>query len=105
MPSRSPMSHGPCPAARQQTGRFSQVQTPDGVYQNVYSHSSGWDEGMPLLVNTYDAQVVLQRQAVTSYTQDNTGVSYLLNPRVTETNVYDPAGNHKRTSVSTRHSR
>ena len=76
------------PGGSQQTGTFTQIQTPDGVYQNVYSHSSGWDEGMPVLVNTYDSQVALQRQAVTSYAQDNTSVGYVLNPRVTETNIY-----------------
>ena len=34
------------------------------------------------------------------WTQDNTGVVYQLNPRVTETNVYDEAGNRRRTTMS-----
>lgn len=88
------------PGGSQQTGTFCQIQTPDGVYQNVYLKSSGWDEGLPVLVNTYDAQIALQRQVTTSYTQDNTGVSYILNPRVSESNIYDPSGNHKRTAIS-----
>ena len=37
---------------------------------------------------------------MTTWTQDNTSVSYQLNPRVTETNVYDPAGNRARTEIT-----
>jgi hypothetical protein len=36
----------------------------------------------------------------TTWTQDNTSVSYLLNPRVTETNTYDPAGNRARVQTT-----
>jgi YD repeat-containing protein len=92
------------PDTSQHTGTFCQMQTPDGTYYNVYLHSSGWDEGMPILVNTWanndQQQLVLQRTEATARTQDNTGVGYILNPRVTETNVYDPSGNRKRTTVS-----
>ena len=37
---------------------------------------------------------------MTTWTQDNTAVSYPLNPRVTETNVYDPEGNRARTQTT-----
>jgi YD repeat-containing protein len=92
------------PGGGTQSGTFCQRQTPDGTYSNVYSHSSGWDEGMPVLVNTWanndQSQLVLQRQETSTYTQDNTSLGYMLNPRVLEKNIYDPSGNHKRTSVS-----
>src|SRR6185369_3346305 len=32
--------------------------------------------------------------------QDDPNLSYVLNPRVIETNIYDPAGNRKRTSIT-----
>ncbi|MGH9928123.1 MAG: hypothetical protein ACREA9_02735, partial [Pyrinomonadaceae bacterium] len=83
--------------------KFCQMQTPDDTYYNVYSRSSGWDEGLPVLEDTWatmDQQITFQRRSTISYTQDNTGVTYPLNPRTSETNVYDTAGNHKRTAVS-----
>jgi YD repeat-containing protein len=43
---------------------------------------------------------VRKKWTTLQWTQDNTGVSYLLNPRVTETNVYDDAGNRRRTTIS-----
>ena len=52
------------------------------------------------MVETYDSANVIQRQAVSTWTQDNTGISYPLNPRVTETNIYDPAGNRALTRVT-----
>jgi len=34
-----------------------------------------------------------------SWTQDDTGLSYQKNPRVTETNIYDSDGNRKRATI------
>ncbi len=82
---------------------FSQIQTADGTYYNIYSHSSGWNEGLPFQEDTWaDAGqgLALQRRSTTSYTQDNTGVSYRLNPRVTETNISDSANNRRRNALS-----
>ena len=83
-----------------QTGTVTQVTLPDGTYHKTYSHSLGWDKGLPLLLETFDSANVRQRQSTTAWTQDNTSVSYPLNPRATETNVYDPAGNRARTTVT-----
>ena len=84
--------------------KFYQMQTPDGTYYNMYSRASGWDEGLPVLEDTWanndQQQLSLQRTVKTAYTQDNTNLAYKLNPRMTETNIYDPSGNRKRTSVS-----
>jgi YD repeat-containing protein len=77
---------------------------PDDTSEKLYyigtATSSGWKRGLIALVNTYDNASTLKRQAMTSWTQDNESLSYPLNPRVLETNIYDPAGNHKRTGIT-----
>jgi YD repeat-containing protein len=93
------------PDGTSQTGTIAQVTLPDNTYHKMYfagsaGTSSGWQRGLPMLVETYDSEGVRQRQAATLWTQDNTTVSYLLNPRVLETNTYDPAGNRARLSVT-----
>ena len=90
------------PDSTQPTGMRAQVTAPDGTSHKIYfigtaGTSSGWQRGLVALVNTYDSSAVLQRQVTTTWTQDNTALSYVLNPRVAETNVYDPAGNRART--------
>jgi len=93
------------PDGTSQTGTIAQVTLPDYTYHKIYfagapGTPSGWQRGLPMLVETYDSAGARQRQAGTLWTQDNTTVSYLLNPRVLETNTYDPAGNRARTSVT-----
>jgi len=87
------------------SGTRAQVTEPDGTSHKIYyigtaATASGWQRSLPALVNTYDSSGVLQRQAMTTWTQDNTAVSYQLNPRVLETSIYDPAGNHARTEIT-----
>lgn len=82
------------------SGTVAQVTSPDGTFQKIYSHSSGWDKGLPVLNETYDSSQVRQRQVTAAWTQDNTALTVPLNPRVTETNLYDPAGNRKRTRIA-----
>src|ERR1051326_1022443 len=93
------------PDGSSQSGTRAQVTEPDGTSNKIYfigsaGTASGWRRSLPALVNTYDSAGVLQRQAMTTWTQDNTAVSYLLNPRVTETNIYDPAGNRARVQMT-----
>ncbi len=105
------------PDGTPQSGTIAQVTQADGTYNKIYfggtaGTSSGWRRGLPSMVETYGssdpaqgAAVVKQRSSVTTWTQDSTTVSYQLNPRVTETNVYDfdTAGqiqNRARTSVT-----
>jgi YD repeat-containing protein len=93
------------PDGTPQTGTLAKITAADGTYNNIYFEgsagtSNGWKRGLPSLVETYDSGNVRQRQSVTAWTQDNTGLSYPFNPRVTETNIYDPAGNRARTSVT-----
>ena len=90
------------PDGTQGSWTFCQMQTPDGTYYNIYSRSSGWDEGLPVLEDTWADEgqgLSFQRRVKTEYTQDNTGAAYRLNPRVTETNVYDAVGNRRRNSI------
>ncbi len=101
-----------------QSGMVAQVTQPaDGTYNKIYfagtaGTSTGWSRGVPSMVETYGktdpsqgGTAIKQRTAVTNWTQDNTTVSYLLNPRAAETNIYDfdsggQALNHARTAVT-----
>jgi YD repeat-containing protein len=98
-----------------QAATVAQVTQPDGTYHKIYfagtaGTAGGWKRGLAALVDTYgktnpgDTTAVKQRQSVTTFTQDDENVSYPLNPRVTETNIYDFNGeqvqNHARTAIS-----
>lgn len=102
------------------SGVRAQITAPDGTSNKIYFISArpvtkcpkgkiclpgtstplGWHRGLAALVNSYDSSGVLRRQVMTTWRQDNETVSYQLNPRVEETNVYDPAGNRRRTRIS-----
>ena len=93
------------PNGTSQTGLMSKVTMPDGSYQMIYyageaGTSTAWRRGLASVVETYDSSNNQQRQAVTLWTQDDEAAHFLLNPRVSETHIYDPAGNHKRTRVT-----
>lgn len=84
-----------------------QVTMPDGTSQKTYfagnvaggaGSAPAWKRGLPLLTETYEGSTI-QRWVTTAWTQDDTNLAYQLNPRVTETKITDPAGNHARTSV------
>jgi YD repeat-containing protein len=85
------------------TGTLTQVTFPDQTSQKTYFGSSAtsqpWQNGLPLLTESYDTASVKQRWVSTSYTQDDTTLAYPLNPRIIETNIYDPVGNRARTRV------
>jgi hypothetical protein len=73
-----------------------QMVTPDGTTYREY-YGSGWQKGLVTLSQVYSGG--LQKWTTVNYTQDNTGVSYQTNPRVTEANVYDASGNRRRTTI------
>lgn len=87
----------------QQGCKVGQVTFPDGTTHKEFTRASGWQEGLPVLSETWgynEAQspvLIKQRWVTTTWTQDNTSVAYKLNPRVTETNVWDPS-NRSRTT-------
>jgi YD repeat-containing protein len=74
-----------------------QLIAPDGtVFKEFYG--TGWQKGLTTQSEVWSGGV-RQKWTTTSFIQDNTGVSYQTNPRVTETNVYDSAGNRRRTTI------
>ncbi|HMG72798.1 MAG TPA: PKD domain-containing protein, partial [Pyrinomonadaceae bacterium] len=74
-----------------------QMTAPDGtIYKEFYG--AGWQKGLPTQSEVRSGGV-LQKWTTTSYVQDNTGVNYQTNPRVTEANVYDSAGNRRRNTL------
>ncbi|HUS09111.1 MAG TPA: S8 family serine peptidase, partial [Pyrinomonadaceae bacterium] len=82
----------------QQTGTLVQVTAPDNTVYKEYSRASGWDTGLPQLTETWSGSTK-RKYVSTSWTQDNTGLSYPQNPRVAEVNIYDDGGNRRRTTI------
>lgn len=71
-----------------QTGRLGQMTSPDGTVYKEYAHPSGWDEGLARLTEIWSGGV-RKKWTSAAWTQDSEALSYLSNPRVRETNVYD----------------
>lgn len=92
------------PDGASKSGMRAEVTTPDGTVNKIYftgtaGTSSGWRRGLPVLVETYSGGN-WQRKVTTTWTQDNESVSYPLNPRITETNIYDPLNNRARGQIT-----
>jgi YD repeat-containing protein len=74
-----------------------QMIAPDGtVYREYYG--TGWQKGLTTQSEVWSGGV-RQKWTTTAWTQDNTSVNYQTNPRVTETNIYDAAGNRGRATI------
>ena len=80
----------------QETGRLTRQTTPDGTTVNVFSHSSGWDAGLPRLEQTVATELVnntptqvLKKWTLMVWTQDNTSLPYSQNERLTDIKLYD----------------
>ena len=73
------------------------MTAPDGTIYKEY-YGSSWQSGLTTQSEVWSAGVK-QKWTTTAWTQDNTGVSYLTNPRVTETNVYDAQYNRRRVTI------
>src|SRR5688572_2169255 len=73
------------------------MTAPNGtIYKQNYG--TGWQRGLITLSEIWSGGV-RQKLTTTAWTQDNTSVGYEVNPRVTETNVYDASGNRRRTVI------
>ena len=73
------------------------MTTPDGtIYKEFYG--GGWQRGLTVRSEVWSGGSQ-QKVSTTAWTQDNQNVNYQTNPRVTETNVYDSAGNRSRTTI------
>ena len=79
------------------TGTLAQQTTSDGTVYKQYSHATGWDTGLTQLTEVWSG--TKKKWTSTSWTQDNISLSYPLNPRVVETNIYDDEGNRRRTTL------
>ncbi len=101
---------GPVPAtwtmpgeSQSMSGKLTQITLPDGTINKIYfvdmTSVPRWSRSLPALVETSSGGA-WQRKVKTTWTQDNANIDYPLNPRILETNVYDPAGNRARTQIS-----
>jgi len=79
---------------------------PNQLYTRIHFGGSGWKEGLVLATedctDTGSTCDTRERWSWTDYTQDNTGLSFILNPRVIETRVGDGT-NVKKTTISYRY--
>jgi YD repeat-containing protein len=87
-----------------ESGLMSKVIAPDGTESRYFYHSTGWDKAVPRLVETWGADkpgdpLERQRWSTVRLTQNNTGISYIENPRVTSSAVGD-AGSTRKSSVN-----
>ena len=73
------------------------MSAPDGTIYKEY-YGTGWQKGLTTVSEVWSGGVK-KKWSTTVWTQDNTAVSYEVNPRVTETNVYDSSGNRRRTTI------
>jgi YD repeat-containing protein len=78
---------------------------PNELEQRTYYRAAGsWDYGLPVLDETWaeddssPTTMIKQRWVTTTWDQENTSVGYMLNPRVTDTSIFD-SGNQKRTTI------
>ncbi|HEY1403482.1 MAG TPA: hypothetical protein VGB05_05105, partial [Pyrinomonadaceae bacterium] len=75
---------------------WSQVTAPDGtVYKELFA-TSGWQNGLTTGTEVWSGGVK-KKWTSTAWTQDDPNVAYKKNPRPEETNIYDEAGNRRRT--------
>ena len=73
------------------------LTAPDGtVYKEFYG--TGWQKGLTVR-NEVWIGTAEPKATVITWTQDNPSVNYQTNPRVIEADIYDSAGNHRRTTI------
>ena len=87
------------PDGTSQSGTVAQVTSVDGSFVKTYfagqiGTGNGWQRGLVSLVENYGRSkpndpIIKQKSVATKWTQDDTNVSYPLNPRVDESSTYD----------------
>lgn len=80
------------------SGSPGQAILPDNTTYKEFAAASGWQKGLPYQTEVWYSGVK-KKWTTLALTQDNIGVSYPLNPRVTETIIYDESGNRRRTVI------
>jgi len=86
------------------------VKFPDGTVYKEYFATTGWQTGLTTTTKNYvtiedeqadtDQTPTWKKKTTTTWTQDNTGLTYQKNPRITETNIYDSSNNRRRAVMS-----
>jgi RHS repeat-associated protein len=79
-------------------GSWSQITMPDGTVHKEFFHTSGWASGLPYQTEEWSGGA-RKKWTTTAWTQDDVNLPYAKNPRPYETNVYDEAGNRRRTTI------
>lgn len=83
------------------------MTTMDGTVLKEF-YGTGWQRGLVTQTeiwgkdnpNDQSSAFIRQKWTANTWTQDNTGVSYQSNPRVTETNIFDASGNRRRATTT-----
>lgn len=88
------------PNSSSASGTLLQVTAPDGTVSKTYVGGSGWMEAVPVMTEDWvnESGWVRKRWTWTGYTQDNTSLNYILNPRAVESQIGDGT-NVKRTTI------
>jgi YD repeat-containing protein len=71
---------------------------PDGTEYKEFFGASGWQRGLTLQTEIW-SNGSKKKWTDSTWANDNPNVSYWLNPRVVETNVYDEHGGRRRTKI------
>jgi RHS repeat-associated protein len=80
------------------TGTLTQQTMPDGTIYKEYTQNSGWGAGLVQLAEVWSGGVK-KKWDYYAWTQDNTALSYMQNPRIVESNSRDAEGNRRRTTI------
>ncbi len=79
-------------------GSWTQLTAPDGTIYKEFFAVSGWQTGLTTSTEFWSGGVK-KKWTTIAWTQDNTSLPYQKNPRPYDTQIYDDAGNHKRTEI------
>ena len=83
---------------RDADGAWGEVTAPDGTRHKEF-YGTGWQKGLVTESQVWVGSVK-EKWTTLQWTQDEESLTYQLNPRVTETHVWDKENNHKRTRVA-----
>ncbi|MFZ0063270.1 MAG: RHS repeat-associated core domain-containing protein, partial [Pyrinomonadaceae bacterium] len=81
------------------------VTAPNGtVYKELFATAPAWKKGLTTTTRNYETAAAeaansWKKETTIAWTQDDESLTYQKNPRVTETNVNDSDGNHKRVTI------
>ena len=78
---------------------WSQQTAPDGTIYKEFYYTSGWQSGLAYQTESWSGGV-RKKYTTSTFTQDNTSLTYQKNARQIETNTYDDVGNHSRTQTT-----